>query len=212
MKKTTTSFAGDLSPPYSHFNFCNPIIRIYMKKKIIALIVLNNLLITAATGQITKKNWLVGGNASFVSNKTKYLTVGQSKMTYLRISPNIGYFLADKFAGGLKVNIISNNYVLNNNSTSSTSYAIGPFARYYFLSKEKLINLLLEGNYGYVISKPGNQNYSSFSFFAGPVIFFNSSVGLEFLTGFSTTKSSETNSNNSILINIGLQVHLERDE
>ena len=54
---------------------------------------------------------------------------------------------------------------------------------------------------------------NSFSFAAGPVLYFNSSVGLEFLVGYSTVKYLHIEgSDNTLQAVIGLQVHLESEE
>jgi hypothetical protein len=187
-----------------------------------------------SSGQVTKNNWLVGGTGFF--NSTTYtndLGFQTQRITNLQLLPNIGYFLMDKFAGGLRLNYSNSRnknisegagYNLGKNRT----YGFGPFLRYYFLNPNKQFNLLIDGSYQYNIERRGgvssNGNtpmpvpitqYSknTFSIAAGPVVYFNTSVGLEFLVGYSTTKYIQNSGSNSgIQVGLGLQVHLEKDK
>ncbi len=96
--------ASDLSPPFGNrkilsLTLFKPI-TIIMKKSIllflIAFIFCNN-----ANCQITKGNWLVGGNATFSRLKNSSTASAQFKQTNFEIRPLLGYFLKDKFAVGL---------------------------------------------------------------------------------------------------------------
>lgn len=166
-----------------------------------------------AKAQITKGNWLVGGSGSF--NRIKTADVKES---YLQLSPDIGYFFFDRFAAGLKPSYTFDKL------TSATSYGgkswwiyIGPFVKYYFLNAEKQFNILLEGNYQYGFSKAtaynsiSNNKTNKFSFFTGPVIYFNSAVGLEILGGYELNYTSNYPQQSKIVISIGLQFHLEKN-
>ncbi|MBG9377952.1 hypothetical protein I5907_17065 [Panacibacter sp. DH6] len=184
-----------------------------------------------SSGQLTKNNWLVGGNGYF--NSTAYNnSAGASgqKVTNIQLTPNIGYFIADKFATGLKLGFGSSRYRVEgqNSLTKNTTYSFGPFVRYYFLPLKKQFNILIDGSYQYGIERGGGAsapigqplNFSitqyeknTFSISAGPVLYFNSSVGLEFLIGYSTSKYVKfSGTNNSLLVGLGLQVHLEKDK
>ncbi len=72
-----------------------------MKKSIllffIAFIFYNN-----ADSQITKGNWLVGGNASFLFTNSNTGGIN-SKVNKIDIAPDIGYFFIDKFAAGVRL-------------------------------------------------------------------------------------------------------------
>ena len=194
------------------------------------LILLSILTIKYSTGQITKHNWLVGGNGYF--NSTTYdnaAGVPGRKITTIQLTPDIGYFVADKFAAGLKLGFGSsrNTERGQNSLTKNITYSFGPFVRYYFLPTDKQLNLLIDGSYQYGIERGGGAsapsgqplNFSitqyeinTFSISAGPVVYFNSSVGLEFLIGYTTAKYVKyKGNNNTMLVGIGLQVHLEKD-
>lgn len=172
------------------------------------------LLNSYAISQISKDNWLVGGNAKFSVLKNSSEASLKFKQTNFQINPTIGYFLADKFAGGLRIS-----YTYGNNSINNSSHvlAIGPFIRYYFLPKDKVFNILADGSYSYgIISGQGSintQKSNTYSLAAGPVLYFNSSVGLEFLFGYSSTKvNGFAGSNNELQFGIGFQIHFERDK
>ena len=203
-----------------------------MKKIILFILAISSIKYSSA--QLTKQNWLVGGTGFF--NSTTYtndLGFQTQRVTTIQIAPNIGYFFVDKFAGGLKLNFSTSRYknISNGagyNLSKSTTYGFGPFLRYYFLNVNKQFNILIDGSYQYNIERAGGVSSSNstpvpvpitqyskntFSIAAGPVIYFNTSVGLEFLIGYSSTKYVQNSSKNSgIQVGLGLQVHLEKNK
>ncbi len=81
-------------------------------------------------------------------------------------------------------------------------------------------NILAESSYQYGDEKTVTNAYTTniasnqFTFSAGPVIYFNTSVGIEFLlnyTSFGNNYVTSTRSN-SFGVGIGLQIHLEKDK
>ena len=192
-----------------------------MKKgtKLLSIILLFSI---AAKSQITKGNWMIGGNANFSFSSINTET-GITKTTTINLAPNIGYFFVDKFAGGIRLSVYKNHIKFgqpNNNSTTFSNYRIGPFVRYYFLPADKQYNILTEINYQFGNEKVETNTSSGtniksnvFSFSAGPVIYFNSSVGIEFLLNYSSSGNNINSSRGSSLgIGIGLQIHLENDK
>ena len=134
------------------------------------------------------------------------------KQTNFKITPLVGYFLKDKFAAGLNPSLT---YVSNNVGSTSTIINIGPFVRYYFLDAENIVNLFAQSGYAYgSITGKGQQegqHLNTFSFSGGPVVYFNSSVGLEFTIAYTTTKAAGfPGANNEIKFGIGFQIHLEK--
>lgn len=188
-------------------------------KKLTVLVLAVLSVSTKINSQITKGNWLLGGNISFSSTSLKS-EIGQKNTFFiLQVAPDIGYFIADKFVAGLKVSISSSGSKATGTSVFGTQndYNFGPFARYYFLSTEKQFNILTEGTYQYGFIGRGQQNTktskNTFAIAAGPVIYFNSSVGLEFLIGYSTHKYvGFAGSNGTIQLGIGFHVHLEKNK
>lgn len=190
----------------------------------------------SANSQITKGNWLVGGSANFSSANGQSISGSGSQKytnTDISISPNLGYFFIDKFAFGLKPgftnnkneggDLINGGVVVGSGGHSNiTWFDIGPFMRYYFLPVENRVNVFTEINYKYGTANnhPGKGNRYSYSFYAGPVVYFNSSVGIEFTIGYNSSKSTlkglnssnddYTSKNNMFQIGIGFQIHLEK--
>lgn len=174
---------------------------------IIALVII--LPFTKSYSQITKGNWMVGGSGSFSS--TSYNTrqnFGLSEFT-LQISPNVGYFFADKFTAGIKTDFLIDNV---KDGFHFTNIVFGPFARYYFLPTENKINILTEASYEYGSYSTPSSKLGILSFHAGPVVYFNSSVGMEFTLGYTSIKySTYSGSDNTIQLGIGFQIHLKKD-
>lgn len=184
-------------------------------KRISFLTIFISVLSFNSNGQITKHNWLVGGNADFSSSKSESSSsVGNTSRIYFRVAPKIGYFIIDKFAAGVSGLINYEKVTFNASGQSKQSYySIGPFARYYFLSFDKPVNLFSEISYYHLISNPGNQGSNNFSFAVGPVFYLNTIVGIEFTAGYSVTKNNDANLTYKIFqLGIGLQIHLEKDK
>lgn len=184
-------------------------------KRILLLFIVITLILFKANGQITRGNWLVGGNMSFTASQFKSDISPRQKNSLLVISPTVGYFLADKLATGLKVSFNSANQNDGTNSLKQQNFNFGPFLRYYFLSTENRANLFVDGIYQYGItnaSSSSNLKLNTYSFSGGSSIFFNSNVAVEFSLGYSTTTYSNYNGvNSNIIAGIGLQFHLQRE-
>ena len=212
MKTISFQIATDTSPPFVSL-FSKPLQPNNMQKTIL-LIIATNFIIYNVNSQITKGNWLVGGSTNFSTIQYSSAASLHYKQTNFQINPIVGYFLKDKFALGLRPSLSYGRATGSNNTvySSGTVINIGPFARYYFLKPENIFNLFAQGSYGYG-TVTGGQRSNTFSFAAGPVLYFNSSVGLEFTIGYSTTKSvGFSGNNNEVLFGIGFQIHLEKDK
>ena len=176
-------------------------------------------------GQLTKGHWLVGGSAYFNSYKNEIFSNSYNengKYTQINLSPNVGYFFADRFALGLKTTFTSlkGEFTVaggNGRGGSDTQrYFFGAFGRYYFLEEAKQANLLVEASYQAGIVRGTNDtkgNLNNFSISAGPVIYFNPSVGVEFLLGYVTNSEKFTSqvlneNKKGFQLSIGLQIHL----
>jgi hypothetical protein len=164
----------------------------------------------SASSQITKGNWMVGGDANYTNSKvvnTNDEIIGSANS--IRIFPNIGYFIYDKFALGINGLF---NYGKDNGSDSSIGFGAGPFARYYFLNTENRINLLAEANYSYYSSRTNGfvtDSGSSYRFKTGPVIYFNSSVAMEMSIIYLSEKTSNFTAK-YFTVGLGFQIHLEK--
>ncbi len=189
--------------------------------KTIKLLLAITLLFTISTNaQITKGNWMVGGNASFSYSKYEAKTDGSSPSSgttlsvsnigsyYILLEPNIGYFVYNKFCVGSKfyyTNGFGNGGKLE---LTAGNFSIGPYARYYFLKDEKQLNVFVEPSYYYFTNKSLGKA-TGYSIKAGTVIFFNSSVGFETALSY-VRRSSEQNNYKELFLGFGLQIHLEK--
>ena len=179
-------------------------------KQIIILSFTLLFLLGYTNSQVTKGNWLVGGSGRFAS-QLEHLNGSEVKGLNIQVSTNLGYFPLDKFAGGLKAGYASDKIRYNSTETKISDFRVGPFLRYYFLNPEGRVNILGESSYQYVHDQ-GLGNANLFSFSAGPVIYFNSSIGLELTLNYELYREAETNTKaNTLFFGIGLQVHLEKD-
>jgi hypothetical protein len=183
-----------------------------MKQKFAFLFIFSVLLVPGSYSQITKGFWMFGGNGSFEHSKTTY-PQGQIKVTNIRVSPNAGYFLVDKFAAGLRVDVLhTKGGSITPPFSKYTTLQVGPYLRYYFLKADKRFNLVSEAGVSYFTNKASDSQVNSFEFnsLAGAVVFLNSSVGLEMLASYKAGKAESIPYNNFGFL-IGLQIHLERD-
>jgi hypothetical protein len=172
--------------------------------------------------QLTKGNWLVGGTGKFYDYKSEYSSAtysNEAEYTQIDISPNVGYFVADKLAFGLRPTFSSIKgkvTTVGGLSTNVQRYWIGPFARYYFLAAEKQANIVTDVSYQFGLFNAGGQkgDLRSFSALAGPVVYFNTSVGLELLLGYSYSKEDvemyQKEIRKGFQISVGFQIHLEK--
>jgi len=182
-----------------------------LMNKILKTIALTILLCYTANAQITKGNWMVGGDAYFsnVTNKNANGEKVQSS-SQLRLGPNLGYFFYDRFAAGLSTALGFT--TINGSNNINSGFGLGPFIRYYFLKPEKTVNFLLQANYNYGKSFNNSDFTTSYGLKLGPVIYFNSSVGLELLAKYEHFYiSSDSRTANIFQIGIGLQIHLEKE-
>ena len=189
-------------------------------KTLLALAVL--LFANVANSQITKNNWLVGGNVNFSSSQYRGdVSVIEDVLT-VDIETKIGYFFIDKFVSGLITNFSHRKTKVPgvaNTAMTVTIFSLGPYLRYYFLQKDNRVNAFAETSYQYGSFKNntgfGNHvtyKINSFSFSAGPVMYFNTTVGMEFTLGYLHSKYvNHSDHSNHILIGLGLQIHLEKD-
>lgn len=180
-------------------------------KTIKLFITITLLTFVTSNAQITKGNWMVGGSGSFSSSNTKSENFSETKTFTIDISPNIGYFVIDKLAFGSKVNFFKSNSKSDTGNSDFKTFYVSPFARYFFLNKEKKINVFLESSYKFSMYKENSKN-TALSFKGGTAIFLNSSVALEISLEYLKNNYSNNQNTNSILLGIGVQVHLEKEK
>jgi hypothetical protein len=144
----------------------------------------------------------------------------------ITISPSIGYFIIDKLGLGFRPSyLLHKSEDRGSTGTASggrgnfSSFEIGAFGRWYFLNKDNNYNIVsdISYNYGFQSNFGSNTGHSnSFKFLTGPVIYFNSSIGIELLVGYNRSKilnnDNTTSLNKGFLTTIGFQIHLEKDK
>jgi len=175
-----------------------------MKKQILATILFLALSFSA-NSQITKGNWMLGGDANFYYSNT---SISTSSNYSIFINPNIGYFIKDRLAIGSQLGISFND--------SSTSLSLNPFIRYYLLKQDKKINYFTEAGFGYgaIFSKNTNSTYKTigYNIKAGSVFFLNDVIGLEFSLKYLYGKQLSFNTTSqNLIIGFGFQIHLEKN-
>jgi hypothetical protein len=173
--------------------------------------------------QISKNNWLVGGNLSYSKVNSAGTNASNNKTTTIEIMPNIGYFIFDKLAVGIKQNTHLSKEKRpqvdgSTNTFNQNNFSFGPFIRYYFLDIDNRVNVFSDfsGYYTFITNRSngirgGVSKSIDYSIFAGSALFVNSTVGLEFLLGYTGFKDIENESrSDKIQFRIGLQIHLEK--
>lgn len=165
----------------------------------------------ASNAQISKGNWMMGGGASFSHNQSTN-NGNSTEGTVLAVSPNVGYFFIDKLAVGTSGELAFTFAKNSNSATDSNyfSYGIGPFVRYYFLEKEKEINIFSEVSYAIHKINQTDSKLENFNVKAGAVYFLNSSVGLEVALNYLNQKVNDGGKNNAVFLSVGFQIHLEK--
>lgn len=162
--------------------------------------------------QINKGNWLVGGNVGFESGKTG--DFDESKYTTFTIAPNAGYFFIDQLAAGLRLDVTSTKY--KEADDPSSSFALAPFVRYYFLDPAQKVNIFGDASFGFGSEKEDGESASinEYSIMAGPAIFLSPNTALEFglyykSRGGEAYKFGDDQERwNRFGLQIGFQIHL----
>lgn len=176
-----------------------------------------------ANSQINKGYWLLGGGGEFYSYTSRYTSTAynsDAKYNKIDLSSNIGYFIKDRLAIGMRPAFSSykGETIPGGIRTNIQRFWIGPFSRYYLLKTGKQVNLLTDISYQYGIlnsDDPGKLNQlNQFSAMVGPVVYLNNNIGIEFLLGYSSSMEEwegiQKETNKGLQIKIGFQIHLKK--
>jgi hypothetical protein len=175
--------------------------------------------------QTQQGNFLLGGGFSGSLGNRKVETPGsgntivisKSRSATLVFNPKIGFFIVNGFALGLDADIRNNSIRNRDNDIRSTSssFTLGPFVRYYFP-----VNVFLDGRAGFGSGKGAElaayneSRIFSYSFGAGYAAFLNDYIALEPIIryrGASYTNKANDNlrtTNGNLEFAIGLQIYL----
>ncbi|MGH2643506.1 MAG: hypothetical protein ACRDE2_06130 [Chitinophagaceae bacterium] len=182
-------------------------------KKLIILLFVSIVFTLNARSQITKGNWMVGGDGSFTANHTYYENneLSSSNGLNMLLSSDMGYFVIDKLTLGLKADFSLHRFTNGTGKNQTvTSLNTGPFIRYYFLPVESIINLFAGSAYEHAFPISYSPPANSYSVFAGLSFFFNSSVAAELLGGFDYSELQGGGTTRTFKMTIGFQIYLKK--
>ncbi|HYE53619.1 MAG TPA: outer membrane beta-barrel protein [Chitinophagaceae bacterium] len=153
----------------------------------------------AAAAQTEKGNWMVGGNFELntVSNNTT-----------ISLNPTAGVFVINNLALGGTVDLSYSKLGENR----STTFGIGPLARYYFGKSN--FRPYLHGDLNFVSQKfkfpTGTNTENGIGYFlaGGIAAFLNRNVAVEALAGYQHTKLRNIEGDGGFALRIGFQVYL----
>jgi hypothetical protein len=173
-----------------------------MKKLFFAALMITG--VQFANAQVNKGQWLAGGNVSFESMKQ-----GDWKVTTFDFSPNVGFFVANKFAVGLRPTIMFEDD--NQFEDAGTLIGAGPFLRYYFLPSAQKLNIFADADAIFGTTGRSEKNgFNQFDISAGPALFLTPHTALEFALQYKSAGGDAYGDDrrNSFGVKIGFQVHL----
>ncbi len=184
--------------------------------KTFSLLALLLTITTTSFTQIKKGQFLTGGTFNFESTKSESSINPTYQSNNFFLSPNIGYFIIDKMATGLRIDFRSYNLKTENLETHQVNTSLSPFLRYYFLPIPKKVNVFFDVSYIHHKSKwssDSNPGYfektRGYYLSAGPSIFLTNQIALEFTLGYKQTTSDNFGNTKENRLNsgFGLQVH-----
>jgi Outer membrane protein beta-barrel domain len=155
----------------------------------------------AAVAQTDKGDWLVGGNMTINTAKNN------SDFT---LQPAAGYFFGKNFAAGAQLTLSFGKVY----DTKTTTFGVGPFARYYFNLTDPHFKPLLQADFSILsqkIKESGttfNNTVTTFFIGGGAAYFINRNVALEGLAGYNNSKYENTPAYGGFSFRLGFQVHL----
>lgn len=182
-----------------------------MKKLILSQLLISLLFITTSFGQTEKGNYLLGGNASF-----SFQSLGSNLGSFKNINfnPNLGYFIKDNLALGVKIpisisGIDKDHYTLN--------YGANIFSRYYFAKTDfsSFFGSATIGMMGidYKEYTDGKRNGFNAGLGVGCTFFLNKNIGLESELLYNYSKFKNVSDGSDIFsINFGFQIYFNKQK
>lgn len=153
----------------------------------------------ALYAQTEKGDVLVGGNLGFQTGENS---------NQFNLSPNIGFFVAKNFALGAALNFNSS----KQGNISSSTFGLGPFARYYFGQTMTKPFLVTEVDFLSTTIKTGESKLSNNGFGwllgLGFAAFINESVAVEAVSGYNYNKFKNVDGSGGFALRLGFQVYL----
>ena len=185
----------------------------------------------ALFSQIEKGTLMLGGSAGFSTSSSEFALDGGNREYTSRsisFSPNVGMFVADRFAIGLTLPIHASQTKGSSSGYegSNTNLGIGPSFRYYFpladdwalfpelayvyqSSKTKIT--ALDQNTGMLYEETYKAKSSNINLGVGLSYFLNKSIGLEGILDYNIYTSEGTNTSGTLAFAVGFQIYFARD-
>lgn len=168
-----------------------------------------------AFAQIERGDWIFGGRID--NYHFKQTTDGSVEKHFgITFEPSVGIFVVDRLTIGLQPFIKTAFFREEGVNPESLILAIGPFARFYFLNQEKIVNLFVDGSFNKgvfktFISSDDVGKYDSYFSSIGVAAFFNKFASIEFSSGYwyqFTGDSSYHHKKSGLRATIGFKFHL----
>lgn len=138
--------------------------------------------------QLNRGDWIIGGK--FDNYHYKQNSDGSVEKYFgIHFEPSVGIFVANKLSFGLQPLIKTAFFREEGVNPKSLILGIGPFARFYFLNHENIVNLFVDGSFSKGIFKTfiASENvgkYDSYFSGLGISVFFNEFASIEFSSGY----------------------------
>ncbi len=142
----------------------------------------------------------------------------------LGLSPKAGYFFSDNFVGGAIVNLgFTKSPESNGESTKTTVYGVQAFTRFYIRPGAADLESVVSNGYFFMETNAGiagvnvtngpTTNGFAFGFGPGYSYFVNSNIALETSLKYNgLVGAGNTNYQNSLSLNLGIQIIFPRSE
>ncbi|HUP13595.1 MAG TPA: outer membrane beta-barrel protein, partial [Niastella sp.] len=162
--------------------------------------------------RIFKGDWMAGGTEAWLTGQ--YKGMSNSKVNSLTISPDYGYFITNRLAGGLRLSYTKYDQPNQSTSNNYSEFQLAPYLRYYFLPATNKTNILGDISYGFGSEGAGNkESFNYFGVMAGPSFFLNQNTGLEVLGMYKTWGGDAyPDRENEFGLWVGFQNHLRCHE
>ena len=194
--------------------------------KNILMICFAALAFATANAQTQNGSFLIGGTASVENAKgnlesLSVLTTEPGTTTAISLAPQVGYFVIDNLAIGLRPSIT---YAWRGKDNRNTATGLGPFVRYYFpfgrfavfpefkasLNNSKQSYLIIDPDNGSSANATFKSKSTQYSGGVGFVWFAAKNVGIESILSYSHYKRSSS-AGNLLSLRFGIQFYLSRN-
>lgn len=158
---------------------------------------------SALHAQTSSGNMMIGGGLNFSS--VSYQAGNANNWNSVEFTPGFGYFVSDNFAVGATLILGSEREGTGAGKTLSSSFGLGPFARYYIFTSNENFGFFGQAQLSFTADKTDppvggvvKGNEIAFALSPGAVFFFNEHWAVEFMIrGFAlTSRDPNTNNNN----------------